>query len=217
MKLKIKLFGAFLLIFLSNTSVKAQEGFIGEIRMFGGNFAPRGWAFCDGQLLAISSNTALFSIIGTMYGGDGRTTFALPDLRGRVAISAGRGPGLQDYRQGPGGGSEFRTLSVAQMPSHNHILSLTGLAGAVDIPVNTNSGDEDESNPGAGVLANNGGDRFASEATPNAKYGGQTLPVTVTGNGTTLNNGGNQSFDNRQPYTVVRYIICLQGTFPSRS
>jgi microcystin-dependent protein len=207
----------FVCFFLSNASANAQEGFIGEIRMFGGNFAPRGWAFCDGQLMAISSNTALFSIIGTMYGGDGRTTFALPDLRGRVAISAGRGPGLQDYRQGTKGGAEFRTLTVAQMPSHSHIVSLTGLAGAVDIPVNTSSGDEDESNPGAGVLANNGGDRFASESTANAKYGGQTLPVSVTGNGNALNTGGSQSFDNRQPYTTVRYIICLQGVFPSRS
>ncbi|CAM1346404.1 phage tail protein [Tenacibaculum crassostreae] len=207
----------FICFFLSNNSVNSQTPFLGEIRMFGGNFAPRGWAFCDGQLLSINQNQALFSIIGCQYGGDCRTTFALPDFRGRVAISAGQGPGLQNYPQAAKGGAELRTLTITQMPSHNHTLSLTGLAGAVDIPVNTNSGDEDESNPGAGVLANNGGDRFASEATPNAKYGGQTLPVTVTGNGTTLNNGGNQSFDNRQPYTVVRYIICLQGIYPSRN
>ncbi|CAM1352524.1 phage tail protein [Tenacibaculum insulae] len=218
MKLKIKLTALLFICLLSISNISAQQdGFIGEIKMFGGTFAPRGWAFCDGQLLAISSNTALFSILGCQYGGDCRTTFALPDFRGRVAISAGHGPGLQNYPQASKGGAEFRTLTVAQMPQHNHTLSLSGLTGAVNIPVNTEVGDEDASNPGAGVLANNAGDRFASEATPNAKYGGQTIPVTVGGNGTVGLNGGNQSFDNRQPFTTVRYIICLQGQFPSRS
>lgn len=203
--------------FLNTTNSNAQEGFIGEIRMFAGTFPPRTWAFCEGQLLSISQNQALFSIIGCQYGGDCRTTFALPDLRGRVAISAGRGPGLQNYPQASKGGTETTTLTIANMPSHNHLMSLTGLAGAINIPVNTESGGEDESNPGAGVLANNTNDRFASESTPNAKYGGQTLPVAITGQGTILNNGGGQSFNNRQPYTTVRYIICLQGVFPSRN
>ena len=99
---------------------RSSEPFIGEIRMFAGNFAPRGWAFCDGQLLPISQNTALFSILGTTYGGDGRTTFGLPDLRGRVPVHAGRGPGLSDIRLGQKGGAETSTLTVANMPNHNH-------------------------------------------------------------------------------------------------
>jgi len=101
-------------------SRNGAEPFIGEISMFGGNFAPRNWAFCDGQLLAISQNTALFSLLGTIYGGDGRTTFALPDLRGRVPIHSGNGPGLSNYRVGQKGGTETVTLNVTQIPSHNH-------------------------------------------------------------------------------------------------
>lgn len=217
MNLKTKLFGGILLVFLSIANINAQDQMLGEIRIFAGNFAPRGWAFCDGQLLPISQNSALFSLLGTMYGGDGRTTFGLPDLRGRAVVSAGRGPGLQNYVQGARGGAEFKTLTVAQMPQHSHIMTLTNLAGSANIPVNTSSGDEDESNPGAGVLANNGNDRFASEATPNATYGGQAVPVNITGTGTILNNGGSQSFDNRQPYLPIRYIIALTGYFPSRN
>ena len=97
-----------------------MEPFIGQIIMFAGNFAPRGWAFCDGQLLPISQNTALFSILGTTYGGDGRTTFALPDLRGRVPMHAGHGPGLSSRRIGEKGGQESVTLTIAEMPSHTH-------------------------------------------------------------------------------------------------
>ncbi len=98
----------------------SMDGMIGEIRMFGANWAPRNWALCEGQLLAISSNTALFSILGTTYGGDGRTTFALPDLRGRVAIGPGHGPGLSDYRIGQKGGTEHVTLNTTNLPNHNH-------------------------------------------------------------------------------------------------
>lgn len=101
-------------------SRSGPEPYIGEISMFGGNFAPRGWAFCDGQLLPIAQNTALFSLLGTIYGGDGRTTFALPDLRGRVPVHSGNGPGLSDYRVGQRGGSERIILTINQIPSHNH-------------------------------------------------------------------------------------------------
>src|SRR5213083_1523824 len=99
-----------------------SEPFIGEIVMFGGNFAPRGWAFCNGQLLAIAQNTALFSILGTTYGGDGQTTFALPDLRGRSPVHAGQGPGLSTYARGEQGGTEQVTLRAVELPPHNHIL-----------------------------------------------------------------------------------------------
>src|SRR3954468_23228168 len=97
-----------------------SEPFLGEIRMFGGNFAPRGWAFCNGQILSIAQNTALFSLLGTTYGGNGQTTFGLPDLRGRVAVSAGQGPGLSNYSLGELAGSESVTLTSANMPAHNH-------------------------------------------------------------------------------------------------
>jgi microcystin-dependent protein len=104
-------------------SRSAVEPFIAEIMMFAGNFAPRGWALCDGQLLSVSSNAALFSLLGTTYGGDGRTTFALPDLRGRTAIHPGSGPGLSTRRLGERGGSETTTLSISQMPAHNHTIT----------------------------------------------------------------------------------------------
>lgn len=97
-----------------------QEGFLGEVKMFAGNFAPRGWALCEGQLLSISQNTALFSILGTTYGGDGRTTFALPDIRGRVPVGTGNGPGLSPYRLGQRGGTENVTMTVLQAPSMNY-------------------------------------------------------------------------------------------------
>lgn len=104
-------------------SRNSADPFIAEIIMFGGNFAPRGWAFCDGQLLPIAQNSALFSLLGTIYGGDGRTTFALPDLRGRTAIHPGTGPGLSNRRLGEHGGSETNTMTIGQMPSHNHIIT----------------------------------------------------------------------------------------------
>ncbi|CAL2093040.1 phage tail protein [Tenacibaculum sp. 190524A05c] len=212
----------FLCFFLSNNTANAQEPFIGEIRMFAGNFAPRNWAFCDGQLLAINSNTALFSILGTQYGGDGRTTFALPDLRGRVAISAGRGPGLQDYRQGPGFGAEFRTLTQAQMPNHTHAASFNGTGGSATIAIPAvadagANGEPDESQHLAtGEFSNQEVQIYSSdEADTTLKP--FLAPVTAAGTVTVGQAGASQSFDNRQPYTVVRYIICLQGIYPSRS
>lgn len=186
--------------------------FIGEVKMFGGNFAPRGWAFCEGQLLAIAQNQALFSILGTTYGGDGRTTFGLPDLRGRAPIGPGQGPGLTARRLGQRSGTETNTLTVNQMPAHNH--STTTSLHAY-IPVNTEEGNEDEVNPAAGVLANNGQDNYASEATPNAYYSAAN-PVAVSGTVQVLNNGGSQPFNNMQPWLGVYYIIALVGVFPSR-
>jgi len=168
------------------------DPFIGEIIMFGGNFAPRGWAFCDGQLLAISSHSALFSILGTTYGGDGRTTFGLPDMRGRVPIHPGNGPGLSDYRLGQKGGRELVTLSVANLPSHSHDLK----------------GENTEANainPTSAVLAN--GETYKANGTPNA----------IMKAGSIGNTGGSQPFDIRQPYLCVNFIIALVGVYPSRN
>ncbi len=180
-----------------------MEPFIGQISMFGGNFAPRGWAFCDGQLLAISQNQALFSILGTTYGGDGRTTFGLPDLRGRVAMHAGSGPGLTPRQLGQKSGTETNTLNVNQLPSHNH-----GLAtGTVNIPVSTEDANQDEAN---GKYLANG--TFYHNA-PGGTYGGG--PINL--GGTTTNTGANQSINNMQPYQAINYIIALVGIFPSRN
>jgi len=172
-----------------------MEPFIGEILMFGGNFAPRGWALCDGALLSISQHQALFSILGTTYGGDGRTTFQLPDLRGRVAVHPGSGPGLTTRRLGEKGGSETNTLTVAQIPSHNHSVSV-GVSGE----------NGEEANANGQVIANQTGG-FNEDATSGQALGGVNES----------NVGGGQSVNNIQPYQCVNFIIALEGTYPSRN
>jgi microcystin-dependent protein len=175
--------------------------FIGLICMFGGNFAPRGWAFCDGQLLSIAQNTALFSILGTTYGGDGRTTFALPDLRGRVAIHPGNGPGLTPRNLGQRGGTETNTLNQTQLPSHNHTAS-----GTVNLGTASNAA----SGSGA-FLPISTGANFYSTAAGAAQMNAGAVSVTVG------NTGNNQPVNNIQPFQCVSFIIALQGTFPSRN
>jgi microcystin-dependent protein len=181
-----------------------MEPFIGQIQAFGFYFAPRGWASCDGQLIAINQNTALFSLLGTTYGGDGRTTFALPDLRGRTMLSAGNGLGLSDRRLGSQGGSENNTLTVNQLPSHNHAL---GAGATVSIPVSGEDADQDEA---AGKYLANGSFYHNN---PDGVYGSGPLPLS----GNTANQGGQQAFNNMQPYLVVNICIALQGIFPSRN
>lgn len=186
-----------------------MEPFIGQIIMFAGNFAPRGWAFCDGQLIAISQNEALFSILGTTYGGDGRTTFGLPDLRGRAPIGPRTGPGLSTYALGQRGGVETVTLSVNQIPSHNHIASTTAsLFGQ------SASGDEDSIGPDV-VLASGSGtsSEVYSLKGANTKMGDSSIVAKTT----VLNQGGSQWHTNIQPFLGINYIIALQGVFPSRS
>jgi len=192
-----------------------MEPFIGEIVMFGGNFAPRGWAFCEGQLLAISQNQALFSILGTTYGGDGRTTFALPDLRGRVPISPGTGPGLPTYRLGARSGQATHTLTQLEMPSHTHTQApASTVIGAVQIASNTEPATTNEA-AGAvlGAATSNVYNNEAAEAGENLAG----VSATFAPNIQMLNTGGNQAHNNMQPYLAVYYIIALQGTFPSRS
>ena len=178
-----------------------MEGFIGQIVMFGGNFAPRSWAFCEGQLLAISQHSALFSILGTTYGGDGRTTFGLPDLRGRVAIQQGQGPGFSSYRLGQKGGAPENTLNQTQLPSHTH--AATGsvhLGTAANVPSGSDA-----------YLPISTGANFFSNAKGNANLNAAATTVTVG------NTGANRSVNNMQPYTGINYIIALVGTYPSRN
>lgn len=179
-----------------------MDPFIGQIMMFGGNFAPRGWAFCDGQLLPIAQYSALFSILGTTYGGDGRTTFALPDLRGRVAMHPGSGPGLTPRTLGQKAGAENVTLNVNQIPSHSH-----GGNGTIQAA----SGQPDESTPIGTVPASltNGTEGYAESSNGTMKADGVTLNIQ--------NTGGSQSHTNIQPFGCVNFIIALQGIFPSRN
>jgi microcystin-dependent protein len=181
---------------------------LGEIRMFGGNFAPRSWALCDGQLLPINQNQALFSILGTTYGGDGRTTFALPDLRSRVPISAGQGPGLSNHSQGQRSGSATTTLSSANLPPHTHIPTSSGSfsLGAGAASTTTGAGNSLAAASSINIFS-------TADPTPAASLRGTPISGTVN----VSPNGGSQSFNNYSPYQVVNYIIALQGIFPSRN
>ena len=173
-----------------------SEPFVGEIRMFAGNFAPRGWAFCDGQLLAVSQNDALFSLLGTIYGGDGRTTFGLPDLRGRIPIHAGHGPGLSERRLGAKAGAEKVTLTVNQLPSHRH-------------DMRGSSQPATERDPQGHVFAETsagGADLYQASISNRGTLASNTLG----------NTGGSRSHTNLMPFLCVHFIIALVGIYPSR-
>lgn len=181
-----------------------MEGTIAEIRMFAGNFAPRNWELCNNQLLQISQNTALFSLLGTTYGGNGQTTFALPDFRGRVPVGTGQGPGLPVYLLGQLGGTASVTLTAATMPIHNHPLT-----GTVNVQVNNDT---------AGATDDATNKRFAATGanfTPVA-----TDLVNMAGAASSLaigNTGGGQPFSIMPPYEGMNFIICLFGVYPSRN
>lgn len=166
--------------------------------MFGGNFAPRGWAFCDGQLLAISSHSALFSILGTTYGGDGRTTFALPDLRGRIAMNPRHGPGLPEYRLGQRGGTTEVTITTAHMPSHNHNVEMR--AGRVPAT---------GQNPNGNVLGSAAIYEPSTDATDIVTMAKESIRES--------NVGGSMPLQIENPFLCVNFIIALEGIFPSRS
>lgn len=173
------------------------DPFIGEIRIFAGNFAPRNWALCDGTSMEVSQNTALFSILGTTYGGDGRTNFNLPDLRGRVPIHEGTGPGLPNYRLGQYGGSETETVTEAQMPSHNHAeIAVASLPQA-------GGGSEDPANHALGLSVG-------------ANIYGDPNNLVNMATGSLGSTSGGQSRNNMQPYLTLNFIIALVGTYPSR-
>ena len=189
-----KLFFLGLLMILSFGKAKAQEGFIGEIRMFAGNFAPKDWAFCQGQLLSISQNTALFSILGTTYGGDGRVTFALPNLSGRVPVGVGQGAGLTNRQLGEVSGTETVTLTTAQMPAHSHTVNAVTADGNQNLPTNSFP---------------------ANTKTLDKEY--STVAPNTTMNPTMIGvSGGSQPFGVMQPSLGMNYIICVNGIYPSR-
>ena len=163
--------------------------FLGEIRPFGFNFNPRGWLACQGQILSIAQNPALFALLGTQYGGNGTTTFALPDLRGRVPMGQGAGPGLTNRLMGELGGEENHTLTTGEMPAHSHTLGVSSTLA-------TNN------SPAGGFPAQTRGPTYSS-----------STDSTISGNVT----GGGLAHNNLQPYLVVNYCIAIQGIFPSRN
>ena len=181
------------------------EPTLSNVTIFAGNFAPRSWMFCQGQLLSIAENTALFALLGTTYGGDGQATFALPDLRGRVAIHPGQGPGMSNYMLGEMSGTENVTMLAAQLPSHTHTFtSATGNPGA-----NTSNGTvADPTNAVPAVVPGNSAYNTASSGTvlgPSAfvattAVAGQSLPIPI-----------------QSPYLAMNYIIAVEGIFPSRN
>ncbi len=179
-----------------------SEPFLGEIRMVGWNFAATGWALCNGQLMSINQNAALFSLLGTTYGGDGRSTFALPNLQGRVPIHQGQGLGLSPYVIGQFAGSENVALLQSQMPQHNHLLGVSNLPGTVADPTNAvlAQGNSGEARRPVAVSG------YVSSAPT-----GSLSPTSIS------SAGGGQPHNNLQPYLCVNFIIALQGIFPSRS
>jgi len=201
-----------------------MEGTIGEIRIFAGNFVPRGWASCQGQPLSIASNDVLFAIIGTLYGGDGTTTFNLPDLRGRIPIGTGQGPGLPDYTLGSQVGEETVTLTSDQMPAHSHAATVQQAShpGSAKATLNGINNAGGQSTPGGNYLGQDdgaGAALYATAGTPVAMHAGSVAanlhvsPPTVT----LSPSGGSMSHENVQPSLAVNYIICLEGIFPSRN
>jgi microcystin-dependent protein len=168
-----------------------SDPFLGEIQAFGFNFAPRGWAQCDGQLLPINQNSALFSLLGTTYGGDGRTTFALPDLRGRTALHEGQGPGLSPRQLGQRSGQETTSLSVQNLPPHGHAIRAKEEGNTED--------------PTGHYVAGDGTNAFGTGADI-------TMAADSVGN-----TGGGLPHDNMQPYLTINFCIALQGIYPSRS
>jgi microcystin-dependent protein len=187
-----------------------MEGTIGTVIIFAGNFAPRNWMFCQGQLLPISNYQSLFSILGTTYGGDGRTTFALPDLRGRAPLGQGQGYGLSNRPLGHRGGEERHLLNFTEMPAHYHSLTSSDVNLNVSIGVNNDEGET--ANPSGATIGMNANDVF-NEEDPTGNLGGVNSSIS----GNTTIEGGSASHNNMQPWISMNYVICIYGTYPSRN
>ncbi|RBP48755.1 phage tail protein [Arenicella xantha] len=171
-----------------------SEPFLAEVRIVGFNFAPRGWAFCDGQILPINQNQSLYSLLGTTYGGDGRTSFALPDLRGRAPMHVGSSDGGEEHPEGQKSGEETHTLSAAEMPQHTHAQKASA----------TNA---DTSTPTGHLLAREVSNPYSAATTSKEPFAA----------GTIANTGGGQAHNNMQPYLALNFCIALRGLFPSRN
>lgn len=184
-----------------------MEGTIGEIRMFAGNFAPKNWAFCQGQTINIASNTALFSILGTTYGGNGTTTFALPNLSGRVMVGAGTGPGLSNIQLGEAAGAAQHTLTASEMPSHNH----TASAPTATAPAASVATTDTPSNAVAPAPATLGAGKSNNFGAADASLAPPTLSIAVAGS------GSSSPHNNLQPYLGMNMVICMYGIFPARN
>ena len=192
---KFLLIGLFAILSMGKANAQLVETFLGEIRMFAGNFAPTGWAFCQGQLLPIAQNQALFALLGTTYGGNGTTTFALPDLRGRVPVGFGQGLGLSNKDLGQQFGSETVTLTTAQMPAHSHTVNAVTTEGNQNLPTNS-------------LPANTKAlDKEYSDAASNTTMKSGMIGIT----------GSSQPVNISQPSLGVNFIIALQGIYPSRN
>jgi|AntRauTorcE11898_2_1112593.scaffolds.fasta_scaffold00297_12 microcystin-dependent protein len=188
--------------------------YIATIMLFGAPWEPRGWKLCNGQLLSIAEFQALFSVIGTTYGGDGRTTFALPDLRGRTPIGMGHGAGLNPIEAGQSGGTETTTLTEAEMPRHTHQATLQN--GTVAVSSDAGNATAPEGNvPAASNMVTRGddvtGNIYAGDANAKMKSGSVSGEVAIG------NSGGGRPFDNRSPWLGMNYIICVEGLYPSRN
>lgn len=170
-----------------------SQPFIGQISIFGFDFNPRGWAKCNGQVLSIAQNTALFSILGTTYGGNGQTTFALPNLQSRVPVGAGQGPGLSNYALGQVGGEENHTLTPNEMPMHNHLLQASATAGSTPSPAS------------------------AALAQPPSKMYAAASSLATLAAASIATTGNSQAHTNIQPYATSNFCIAIQGIFPSRN
>lgn len=173
-----------------------SEPFLGMIAIYGFNFAPRGWAMCNGQILPIAQNTALFSLLGTTYGGNGQTTFALPNLQSRWPLHFGQGPGLSSYDLGQQAGTETVTLTVQEIPMHQHPINCTDEDGTAAKP------------PGTILGSNASGTGIYSPLAPNGQLNANSIPPS---------GGGNQPHPNIQPYLALNFCIALEGIFPSRN
>ncbi|MGZ8216478.1 phage tail protein [Methylomagnum sp.] len=197
-----------------------MDSYLGQIMPFAGNFAPDGWHVCDGSLLTISQYQALYSILGVQYGGDGRTTFALPDLRGRTIIGAGAGPNLTNRPQGAKGGAEGVTLTTAQIPAHTH--TLTAQASVAIPATKAFTGTGTTHVPTGNVLAAandpNSGDvnGYAAASSANTTLGDAATATASFANAPTTPTGGGGPHDNMSPYQVLNWIICINGLYPVR-
>lgn len=184
-----------------------MEGYIGQIMMFGGNFAPRNWAFCHGQLMSIAQNQATFSILGTAYGGDGRTTFGLPDLRGRVPLGEGAGPGLPTYSLGQRGGAYQTVLNQDNMAPHSHAPAL-----------HVSSANASQNVATAGATVATPGTVSGRSFVPTAGFNTATPDIAMnSGSISSTPVGRGVPFNNMQPFQAMNYVICISGLYPSRN